>query len=196
MTEFKEGQEVWVKFSIKDPNVDSDGEILIGNDSDWETWAKPEEIMSETNEVELTKEQAEFLESFYNKNKALHYISRVGWGYFLTDNEGKEIGFGTTRYNELRGSLKNIDDLKILLLNALINGYTVKQSKLYTVEIPNRNDPNFKYTILGKDLDGEVFLTKVDGEDWKCNHHYQLTEEEIRKDFEWAWKWAEPVEVK
>ncbi|HFI0256483.1 TPA: DUF1642 domain-containing protein [Streptococcus suis] len=78
---------------------------------------------------------------------------------------------------------------------AWIFGYEVEQERLYTVEIPNHNDINFKHTILAKNSEGEVFLTKVDSEDWKHNHHYQLTESEIKEDFEWAWQWAEPVEV-
>ncbi|EHI69111.1 hypothetical protein STRIC_2122 [Streptococcus ictaluri 707-05] len=31
------------------------------------------------------------------------------------------------------------------------------------------------------------------GDGWRKNNGYQLTEQEIRKDFDWAWQWAKEV---
>ncbi|MFM0779806.1 DUF1642 domain-containing protein [Streptococcus suis] len=89
--------------------------------------------------VVLTKRQADYIESFrldsyFKKAKALHYINRLGWNHWLMDGYGNEI-----HGNEL-SLLKNdsdIDQLKILLTNAIINGYEVEKEQLYTVEIPN-----------------------------------------------------------
>lgn len=114
---------------------------------------------------------------------------------FVADWIEKNKSYINTLYNAytLLGQRKNdvslwVNSNQDTFARAWLFGYEVEKEKLYTVEIPNHNDPNFKYTILGKDLDGEVFLTKVDGEDWKYNHHYQLTESEIKKDFDWAWQ--------
>lgn len=188
-SEFKEGQEVLAKFKIKNPKIDRDGEIRIFNESGWVTYAKPEELVTEiqeTNKVELTKVQADFLESFTYKPKALHYISRVGWDYAFTDNEEKEIDFETPKYKELLGNLENEDEIKILLLKALINGYTVEQPKLYTVEIPN-NDKVYLMLIKNNEhirLGYSHYVKKVCASSDGCT--YKLTEAEIRKDFEWA----------
>lgn len=75
---------------------------------------------------------------------------------------------------------------------------TVQKEKLYTVEIP---DPNSKDTVyyLFKNEDGQVeigsvlFLDTEPDESWRDDPEIQLTEAEIRKDFDWAWQWAEEV---
>lgn len=82
------------------------------------------------------------------------------------------------------------------LVKMKLYGYEVEKEKLYTVEIPNHNDINFKHTILAKNSEGEVFLTKVASEDWKYNYHYQLTESEIKQDFDWVFQFAKEVEEK
>ena len=68
---------------------------------------------------------------------------------------------------------------------AWLDGYEVKQEKLYTVEIPN---PNGLVVCLER-LDGGKIALSTLGES-------ELTEAEIRKDFEWAWDagFAKPVE--
>ena len=69
---------------------------------------------------------------------------------------------------------------------------TVEQEKLYTVEIP---DPNsiWKYTFLTNRGPG-VSIDRTDGDFWKDDSKNQLTESEIKQDFEWAWQWAKEVE--
>ena len=78
------------------------------------------------------------------------------------------------------------------LVKMELYGYTVEQEKLYTVEIP---DPNsiWKYTFLTNRGPG-VSIDRTDGDFWKDDSKNQLTESEIKQDFEWAWQWAEPVE--
>lgn len=72
--------------------------------------------------------------------------------------------------------------------------YNDKGEKLYTVEIPN---PNSKYTsiVLQRLNAVELHLKEYTNVDWKLFKMNQLTEAEIKKDFEWAWQWAVPVEV-
>ena len=65
---------------------------------------------------------------------------------------------------------------------------TVEKEKLYTVEIPNPNGCNLylikldKEVVITSDLIADVFPDNL-----------KLTEQEIRKDFDWAFRWAEEV---
>ncbi|MGV3007006.1 DUF1642 domain-containing protein [Streptococcus pluranimalium] len=67
-------------------------------------------------------------------------------------------------------------------------GYTVEKPKLYTVEIPNNDEvslmliKNNEHIRLGY----SHYVKKVCASSDGCT--YKLTEEEIRKDFEWAWQ--------
>ena len=69
------------------------------------------------------------------------------------------------------------------IARAWIDGYTIEQEKLYTVEIPN---PNGVVVCLER-LDGGKIALSTLGES-------KLTKSEIKKDFEWAWQWAKEVE--
>ncbi|HEL2556122.1 TPA: DUF1642 domain-containing protein [Streptococcus suis] len=69
---------------------------------------------------------------------------------------------------------------------AWYDGYEVEQEKLYTVEIPN---PNAKYSriVLQRLREDALHLKEYTGDDWKTYKMNQLTEAEIKQDFEWAW---------
>ena len=80
-------------------------------------------------------------------------------------------------------------------------GYEVEKEKLYTVEIPNPNGGEYGRVFLGKYSCGKVGLhcwtsyKQINFDDsWKKDKIAQLTESEIKKDFAWAWKFAEEVE--
>lgn len=86
------------------------------------------------------------------------------------------------------------------LVKMKLYGYEVEKEKLYTVEIPN---PNNKYskTYLCRDRFGEVELFNWSGyssikfaDNWKQEENAQLTESEIKEDFEWAWQFAKEVD--
>ena len=72
--------------------------------------------------------------------------------------------------------------------------YEVEQEKVYTVEIPNPN--TWTYTFLTKRGYRGVIINKTDDDCWEKDKNSQLTEAEIKQDFEWAWQWAKPVEEK
>lgn len=81
------------------------------------------------------------------------------------------------------------------LINMHQFGYTIEKEKLYTVEIPNpnRNSKGCAKFRLEK-LGDKVYLVKRKSKDVYQNKDSQkLTESEIRKDFEWAWRFAEEV---
>lgn len=75
---------------------------------------------------------------------------------------------------------------------AWLDGYEVEQEKLYTVEIP---DPHscYNYRFLSKNSRG-VFLSADCTRGWERLPENQLTESEIKQDFEWAWQFREEVE--
>ena len=80
---------------------------------------------------------------------------------------------------------------------AWIYGYEVEKEKLYTVEIPNPNDSGYSKIYLAKNKDGKVELFTWSGytsiefaDNWKQEENAQLTESEIKKDFEWALQFA------
>ena len=74
---------------------------------------------------------------------------------------------------------------------AWIYGYEVEKEKLYTVEIPNPH--GLGHSILVKDMYGNIFITHVMNSDWRKSKVNQLTEAEIKKDFDWAWQFAKDV---
>lgn len=63
---------------------------------------------------------------------------------------------------------------------AWINGYTVEKEKLYTVDLPNGQP-------LVRGINTLYFSQNL------ATENVKLTESEIRKDFEWAWQFAEEV---
>lgn len=80
-----------------------------------------------------------------------------------------------------------------LFARAWLDGYEVEKERLYTVEIP---DPNANgYSIVLGRKDGKVQIKQTLSTTWEMNCSNQLTESEIRQDFDWAWQWAKPVEV-
>ncbi|MGV3311302.1 DUF1642 domain-containing protein [Streptococcus suis] len=87
----------------------------------------------------------------------------------------------------------NID----IFARAWIFGYEVEKEQLYTVEIPdpNRSDTaTFLYKENGKVFIGtDIFLGEFSNYKWKKDPDNQLTESEIKQDFEWAWQFAKEV---
>lgn len=75
---------------------------------------------------------------------------------------------------------------------AWLFGYEIEQEKLYTVEIPN---PHVNaYTVLQKQRDNIVLVGTPKNSGWRDWGMSQLTESEIKQDFEWAWQFAKEVE--
>lgn len=65
------------------------------------------------------------------------------------------------------------------------------KEKLYTVEFPNPNGDSNRYGLCK--VDGQIIIgSLVFGLNKASNA--KLTEAEIKKDFDWAWRFAEEVE--
>lgn len=99
--------------------------------------------IDEPEKVKLTKAQEEYLLSFGNIKSegsedwttALYYIVRVGWGYLFTtapDAGNDEISLNSDYYKKLSGNL-DFDDLKALLIKALVDGYEVEKEPIYVI---------------------------------------------------------------
>lgn len=136
---------------------------------------------------------------------------------YKDDNLGLEEWFGDFYSSEAIEDFPKIDELAkwlydnddetcrqhefalATLVTLGINAVEVEKEKLYTVEIP---DPHCvdATTYLEKNDDGKIVLSStlfydsVKDNSWKRSDSVQLTESEIKEDFEWAWQWAKPVE--
>lgn len=79
---------------------------------------------------------------------------------------------------------------------AWLDGYTIEQERLYTVEIPNPNATHDDVYILGRNLSGSVSIWRGIGDIRDYDSNFKLTEAEIKQDFEWAWDAGFAKEVK
>ncbi|MGO5579224.1 DUF1642 domain-containing protein [Streptococcus milleri] len=79
------------------------------------------------------------------------------------------------------------------VVRAWLDGYDVEQEKLYTVEIPDPNADGYSIALGRKE--GKACIRQFVSPTWQTNCSNQLTEAEIKQDFDWAWQWAEPMEV-
>ena len=84
------------------------------------------------------------------------------------------------------------------LVKMKLYGYEIEKEKLYTVEIPNPNSKSYM-NVLKRVVDGIIVATLCRPSTSYFKHkEFQLTESEIKQDFEWAWDagFAKPVEEK
>lgn len=81
-----------------------------------------------------------------------------------------------------------------VLVNMHQFGYEVEKEKLYTVELPSPNCQIDDHYILSRLKNGEIIINRYCIEQWEKFGDCQLTESEIKEDFEWAWKFAKEVE--
>lgn len=123
----------------------------------------------EPEKVKLTKAQEDYLLGFGDiENKesedrmvALYYIVRVGWGYLFTTAPSAgsdEIPLNGDYYKKLSGNL-DVDDLKTLLIKALVNGYEVEKEKLYTAKLKLITISYVNY--INKRSDGAIILSDL-----------------------------------
>ena len=72
-------------------------------------------------------------------------------------------------------------------------GYEVEKEKVYTVEIPIANSPLGYHYVLRKTTSGEIIIDSFFTNNWGNYDYCQLTEAEIKKDHDWALKYAKEV---
>ena len=94
--------------------------------------------LDEPEKVKVSEEEAEFLETFdfsceIDVTKALYYVSRAGWGYYLKDNNDIEFKGLTEGFSEFKKRKR--------LIKAILDGYEVEEEKRYTVVIKETKQP-------------------------------------------------------
>ncbi len=135
---------------------------------------------------------------YYYKYKDCGY----SLGELLSDFYSESAREEFPRLDELATWLHDNDEdtnrqRELALATLIVNGpdaVEIEQEQLYTVEIPDPNADGYSI-ILGR-IEGKVQIKQVFSTTWKMNCSNQLTESEIKQDFEWAWNagFAEEVE--
>ena len=80
-----------------------------------------------------------------------------------------------------------------VLVNMHQFGYEIEKEKLYTVELPSPNCQIDDHYILSRLKNGKIIINRYCIEQWEKFGDCQLTESEIKEDFEWAWQFAKEV---
>ena len=88
----------------------------------------------ELEKITVSEEEAKFLKTFdfnceSDVTTALYRVSRTGWGYYLTDNNGIELKDLSEGFRELENRKR--------LIKAILDGYEVEKEKRYRVKIKN-----------------------------------------------------------
>ena len=165
----------------------------------WVVYDEAKELIEQINEperVKLTKAQEDYLLGFgdienegsVDWTAALYYIVRVGWGYLFTTAPGAgddEIPLNSDYYKKLSGNL-DIDDLKTLLIKALVNGYEVEKEKTYTARL-NLVTQNKEGYLNKKSEDDSFFIDDLR----TCSGDYQTSF--TRSELEGLDIWDNPV---
>ena len=104
--------------------------------------------LDEPQKVKVSEEEAKFLKTFdfnckSDVTKALYHVSRTGWGYHLTDNNGIELKDLSEGFRELENRKR--------LIKAILDGYEVNKEKRYLVKLKAVD----QYLVSAKD---EKFL--------------------------------------
>jgi hypothetical protein len=93
--------------------------------------------LDEPEKVTVSEEEAKFLKTFdFNYESdvttALYHVSRTGWGYYLTDNNGIELKDLSEGFRELENRKR--------LIKAILDGYDVEKEKRYLVKVKGVNE--------------------------------------------------------
>ena len=113
--------------------------------------------------VKLTQKQADYLGTFKENERAIHYISRWGWSYPLLDGNGKV--YGKSEKEPFK------QDEKLKMFEAIINGYEVIEPKFkfYNFSDSSGGTPLY-YAGLTNELKGNkkfALEVKKDSEEYK-----------------------------
>ena len=136
--------------------------------------------IDEPQKVTIPKFVAEYIEKCKRCNLNLEMT------LYKLDDDAKVGNWAYGENNDL------ISEKIDMIARAWLDGYETEQEKLYTVEIP---DPNsyYDYRYLSRNDNG-IYLDASNDTKWKQEERNQLTEAEIKQDFEWAWQFAKEVE--
>lgn len=200
--ELKQGQAVWVKGYV-DSSVFGERYGFInfykkdGNNLGHISKNNVREMKEEDVQIDQSKPVVQkFLADWYEEHKDNFYLNlhRLAWELIENLDEDDFVPKKALDSDFKRWYHKTETAIQTLI-NMHQFGYTVEKEKLYTVEIPNPNWGGDSVTILSKNSKNMVIITRCVGDNWKNLDYVQLTEQEIRKDFEWAWEQGFAEEV-
>lgn len=119
-------------------------------------------------------------------------VCKENLGFSLSSAMSHSTSVMKAQPNKVQGwfNLKNNQET---FAKAWLFGYEVEKEKLYTVEIPIANSPLGYHYALRKTISGEIIIDSFFTNNWGNYDYCQLTEEEIKKDHDWAWKYAKEV---
>ena len=129
--------------------------------------------LDEPEKVVVSEEEAKFLKTFNFRResdvtKALYYVSRTGFCYYLTDNNDIELKDLSEGFRELENRKR--------LIKAILDGYEVEKEKRYRISMPKARNYKNHAQILCEE-DGKMF--------W-CGEWYRFKTKFTRKQLEQA----------
>nr|DAX57906.1 MAG TPA: Protein of unknown function (DUF1642) [Caudoviricetes sp.] len=164
---------------------------IFGNECEYVKIDFVIELISELDElqkVKVSEEEAKFLKTFNFRResdvtKALYYVSRTGFCYYLTD------GFDT----ELKGLSEGFRDLenRKRLIRAILFGYEVEKEKRYLVKAKGLCG-NHETLNCEKHSNDWLFSSQEENSAYKTKHTRKELEE---ADFGWVFD-CEGIEVR
>ena len=120
----------------------------------------------ELKKITVSEEEAKFLKTFNfncesDVTTALYRVSRTGWGYYLTDNNGIELKDLSEGFRELENRKR--------LIKAILDGYEVEEEKRYLVKVVGMDSVN-GYLSYNKDLDRWFFGIASKSKPYRSHH--------------------------
>ena len=131
------------------------------------------EQLDEPEKVKVSEEEAKFLKTFNfshhsDVTKALYYVSRTGFCYYLTDNFDIELKGLSEGFRDLENRKR--------LIRAILDGYEVEEEKRYRISMPKTR--NY--------MNNAQFLCEKDGKIFWCGEWYPFRTKFTRKELEEA----------
>lgn len=131
------------------------------------------EQLDEPEKVKVSEEEAKFLKTFNfshhsDVTKALYYVSRTGFCYYLTDNFDIELKGLSEGFRDLENRKR--------LIRAILDGYEVEEEKRYRISMPKTR--NY--------MNNAQFLCEKDGKIFWCGEWYPFRAKFTRKELEEA----------
>lgn len=200
--ELKQGQAVWVKGFV-DRSVFGERYGFInfykkdGNNLGHISKNNVREMKEEDVQIDQSKPVVQkFLADWYEEHKDNFYLNlhRLAWELIENLDEDDFVPKKALDSDFKRWYHKTETAIQTLI-NMHQFGYTVEKEKLYTVVIPNPHEKQLSYVLMRRP-NGNVIINVVHSSNLdllKTDNDLQLTEKEIKKDFEWAFRWAEEV---
>lgn len=199
----KAGKPIWVRgYTDGFGNIDfldsgRDGELDCLCSSDMLHMSDSDFVLD--GHMQAKPEVQQFLADWYEEHKHEFYLElhRLAWELIENLDEDDFVPKKALDSDFKRWYHKTETAIQTLI-NMHQFGYTIKKEKLYTVEIPNPSSKDTVYYLF-KNEDGQVeigsvlFLETEPDDSWRYDPDMQLTEQEIKKDFEWALKWKKEV---